>query len=63
MEWLLAAMIVQLKLLTTELDEFIRKKDPPLVWERTEDERKAPARAVERLVGWLGMPDKTGLSD
>jgi hypothetical protein len=56
-------LIGQLKLLKTELDEFIRKKDPPLVWERTEDERKSPARAVEKLVGWFGMPDKTGLPD
>jgi hypothetical protein len=37
-----------------ELQEFIKKKDPPLKWERTGDEKIAHWRSLEKLVGRTG---------
>jgi len=38
-----------------ELQEFIRKYLPPLRWERTDDEKFAYYRAIEKLVGKEGI--------
>ncbi len=37
-----------------ELEEFIKKKDPPQKWERTEDEKLSYWRSLEKLVGRQG---------
>jgi hypothetical protein len=59
MKLLDAALITQLELLVQKLAEFIRKKDPPLRWGQSDDEKRAPTRSIEKLVGWFGMPDNT----
>ena len=41
--------------LLNELKEFIRKKGPSLRWERTDDEKVAYFRAIEKIAGRDGM--------
>jgi hypothetical protein len=35
--------------------EFIRKKDPPLRWEQTDDEENSGFRAIEKIIGRRGQ--------
>jgi hypothetical protein len=43
-----------IRILIKELQGFMRKQLPPAKWERTEDEKVAHWRSLEKLVGRIG---------
>jgi len=56
-EFLLDTELEQLKRVKSNAMELVRKKDAPLRWERTEDEKVSYFRAIEKLVGRQGALD------
>jgi hypothetical protein len=44
----------QLERVKMDALELIRKKNPPLRWEQTDDEKNSGFRAIEKLVGRRG---------
>jgi len=56
-EFLLETGLEQLKRVKSHGMEFMRKKNPPLRWEQTDDEKAAYFRAIEKLVGRRGTFD------
>ena len=46
--------IAQLEKVKIDAANFIQKKEPPLCWQQTEDEKKSWFRAIEKIVGRSG---------
>jgi len=56
-EFLVDTELAQLKRVKFNAMELVRKKDSPLRWERTDDEKASYFRAIEKLVGRRGTLD------
>ncbi|NLH15863.1 MAG: MFS transporter [Phycisphaerae bacterium] len=54
LKYLYETEIDQLETVKTNTASFIKKMDPPLRWEQTEDEQKSWYRAIEKMVGRSG---------
>jgi len=53
-KFLLKTELEQLKRVKSHAMELLRKKEPPLRWEQTDDEKGSYFRAIEKLVGRRG---------
>jgi len=54
LEFLFKAEISQLEKIKSDAMNFIKKRQPPLCWGQTEDEKKSGLKAIEKLVGRSG---------
>jgi len=53
-KFLFETEIAQLEKIKANAGSFIQKKEPPLCWQQTEDEKKSWFRAIEKIVGRSG---------
>jgi hypothetical protein len=53
-KFLFETQIAQMEKIKANAINLIQKKEPPLCWEQTEDEKKSWFRAIEKIVGRSG---------
>ena len=53
-KFLFEAQIAQMEKIKASAINLMKKKEPPLCWEQTEDEKKSWFRAIEKIVGRSG---------